>query len=563
MCATGSASANTDWALSEAALHWQSQWHTPSPAVPVSLPPANSQHGVIMSVDLKELAVDRGNAPRSQLAPPRRVVSRYILPAILVTGFVGLFAWAAKDAFLPRTKVTVIPVHSTREEVQSAGTPLFKAAGWVEPRPTPIRVAALAEGVIKDLLVVEDQAVMKGEPVAFLVDDDAKLTVGAAKATLALRMSELKQCQATLDAALTNLEEPTYLQSAAAEADAELASVETKLTTLPFQVTAAAAKLRFADATLKAQLDAGNAVSEIEVDEARSMRDEMKAMFDELTKRKSSLEAEQRALMLKRNAETRRLELKTDERRSVEESQALLESAQAKLDQADVALAEAQLRLDRMTIRAPVDGRVMHLLTSPGTHLMGGRGKIGEHDGGVVVTLYQPKMLQIRVDVRFEDLPQTGRDQPVLIESPALAEPLKGKVLFPTSFADIQKNTLSVKVVIDDPPKVMKPDMLVDVTFLSPERSNANAAVGQEETAPMRIYVPGQLVMNDDSGSYVWVANVLERTAHRQRVTIRKTSVAGEMAEVTDGLNVASRLIESGAESLNDGDRIEVFQHAD
>ena len=293
------------------------------------------------------------------------------------------------------------------------------------------------------------------------------------------------------------------------------------------------------------------------------MRDEMKAMFDELTKRKSSLEAEQRALMLKRNAETRRLELKTDERRSVEESQALLESAQAKLDQADVALAEAQLRLDRMTIRAPVDGRVMHLLTSPGTHLMGGRGKIGEHDGGVVVTLYQPKMLQIRVDVRFEDLPQTGRDQPVLIESPALSEPLKGKVLFPTSFADIQKNTLSVKVVIDDPPKVMKPDMLVDVTFLSPDRGNANTADGKEETAPMRIYAPRRLVKNDESGSYVWVANVLERTAHRQRITIRKTSVAGEMAEVTDGLNAASRLIESGAESLNDGDRIEVFQHAD
>jgi multidrug efflux pump subunit AcrA (membrane-fusion protein) len=516
-----------------------------------------------MSVDLKELAIDRGSSPRSEIAPPRRVLSRYVLPAILVAGFVGLFAWAARDAFLPRTKVTVTSVHSTREEIQASGTPLFKAAGWVEPRPTPIRVAALAEGVIKDLLVVEDQPVAKDEPIAILVDDDAKLSLDAARATFDLRTAELKQCQATLDAALTNLKEPTHLQSAAAEAEAELATVETKLATLPFQVSAAAAKLKFADATLKAQRDAGNAVSEIEVDEAVSMRDEMKAMFDELTRRRTSLEAEQKALALKRDADLRRLELKTDERQAAEESQALLESAAAKLEQAQVAVAEAQLRLDRMTIRSPVDGRVMHLLTSPGTHLMGGRGKFGEHDGGVVVTLYQPKMLQIRVDVRFEDLPQTGRDQPVLIESPALREPLKGKVLFPTSFADIQKNTLSVKVVIDDPPEVMKPDMLVDVTFLSPERNDPAGSETPKETAPMRIYVPRQLVKNDDSGSFVWVAGLLSQTAHRQQITIRKTSAAGDLVEVIDGLDIASRLIKSGTESLVNGDRIEVTNHAD
>ena len=32
--------------------------------------------------------------------------------------------------------VKVVPVHVSRAEVQQAGTPLFKAAGWVEPRPT-------------------------------------------------------------------------------------------------------------------------------------------------------------------------------------------------------------------------------------------------------------------------------------------------------------------------------------------------------------------------------------------------------------------------------------------
>ena len=47
-----------------------------------------------------------------------------------------------------------------------------------------------------------------------------------------------------------------------------------------------------------------------------------------------------------------------------------------------------------------------------------------------------------------------------------------GTVLFISSEADIQKNTLQVKVAIPDPPDVFKPEMLVDVTFLAPERSD-------------------------------------------------------------------------------------------
>ena len=38
----------------------------------------------------------------------------------------------------------------------------LKAAGWIEPRPTPVGVAALALGVIQELLVVEGQGTVSG-----------------------------------------------------------------------------------------------------------------------------------------------------------------------------------------------------------------------------------------------------------------------------------------------------------------------------------------------------------------------------------------------------------------
>ena len=55
-------------------------------------------------------------------------------------------------------------------------------------------------------------------------------------------------------------------------------------------------------------------------------------------------------------------------------------------------------------------------------------------------------------DVRFEDVPRVRLGQAVQIRSPAVAEPLVGNVLFVSSLADIQKNTLQVKVEIESPP---------------------------------------------------------------------------------------------------------------
>ena len=165
-----------------------------------------------------------------------------------------------------------------------------------------------------------------------------------------------------------------------------------------------------------------------------------------------------------------RLQLKTDEKQALAMGQARLAASVARRSEAKTIAQEARLRLERMTIRAPVAGRILQLLTSPGSQLMVGPTQMEQRDANTVVKMYQPQHLQARVDVRFEDLPRVILNQPVLVESPALSNPLEGRVLFLTGFANIQKNTLEVKVSLDDPPAVIKPEMLVDVTFLAPPR---------------------------------------------------------------------------------------------
>lgn len=504
-------------------------------------------------VDLRELTVNRGAVRPMQVGPRRRVLTRYVLPAALLLGFTAVLGWSLREYLLPSRPVTVIKVVQSRSMAREQGTPLFKAAGWVEPRPTAIRVPALAEGVVKELRVVEDQEVEVNDPIAYLVPNDAELALRSAKAARRQADAQLEQAQAAVTAAQREFDFPQALKSELADAEAQVAMLDTDLGNLPFEQRRAEAALRAARQDLEGKQASQGVVSKIQIAQAQSLLDAAEASVRELTQRQETLQSRRGALTRRREALEKQLELKTEQTRMLAEAKAAEKAAQAAAERVQVTEEEAQLRLNRMTVRAPIDGRVLHLLAEPGTFVKSMRtGDEQVGDGGTVVTMYQPGKLQVRVDVRFDNLPQVLHDQPVLVESPAVPRPIKGRVLFAGSVADIQKNTLEVKVVLDDPPPVLKPEMLVDATFLAPAAKAGDTAPTEE----LRLFVPRQLVQSDGGGSFVWVADQAAGVARRTAVTLGATH--GPLVEVKQGLNVASRLIVSPPGDLEDGERIEV-----
>src|SRR5262245_14128058 len=175
---------------------------------------------VTAPVDIRQLAVRRDGPPEP--ARRRHLLARYLLPAAILLGFAALAAWSASDLIRPAKPVTVVPVLTTRAELAvEGGAPLFQAAGWVEPRPTPVLVTALTDGVVERLLVVEGQEVKAGEPVAELVRADAELALAAAEADWQTREAEAESLTAQAATALTFL--PFQVQ--AAEARQKLARV--------------------------------------------------------------------------------------------------------------------------------------------------------------------------------------------------------------------------------------------------------------------------------------------------------------------------------------------------
>ena len=509
-------------------------------------------------VDLRELAFDRSGTASTSIRTRRHVLIRYVLPLILILATLSLVSWASRDLIFPPQPVTVVPVFSTTAGVRQAGTPLFEAAGWVEPRPTPIRVAALAPGVVEKLLVVEDQSVKSGEPVAELVKVDARLVCEKTLADVEVRLAELDEANAAYTAADTRFKQPLHIEVILSEAEALLAKIETALKNLPFETRRAEADCEAMKKDYEGKLAAEGVVAGVEIDFARSRADAARALLDELRQRADSLKKEQAALVRRRNALRKQLELLADETKARDEALAKIRAAQARVEQVRVTAAEAKLRLERMTVVAPTDGRVFRLIAHPGARIGGGITQMTGHDGSTVVTMYQPEMLQVRVDVRFEDIPKVSLRQLVRIDNPALPSPLTGEVLFISSEADIQKNTLQVKVAIPNSPPVFRPEMLVDVTFLAPRQSGTPS----EQPQQVKLYVLRQLVHQVDGVSFVWLADQLDGVARR---TVIQTEAAGSggFVEVTDGLTVSSRIISSETDGLRDGDRIRVTgEHA-
>ncbi len=327
-------------------------------------------------LDLSRLAFDRGPTASTARKPRRRqsrgrFLARVVLPGLILVGFATMAGWATRDLLRPAKPVTVVPVVVRQAEVRKAGTPLFQAAGWVEPRPTATFVSALASGVVEELLVVAGQKVEVGETIARLVNIDAQLGVERAEADLELAKAAVGQAQAELSAARQLYENPLSMRAALAEAESLLAETEAELAALPSRIAAAEARLRFARQRLEGRRGARDAIAARSVQESESQTDEAAAELAGLESRQKTLPRQVEALRDRRDALARQLELRIEEEKRFAAAKADMQAAEARRRQAEVAMETAKLRLARMVVKSPMDGRVLALVAGPGTFVTG------------------------------------------------------------------------------------------------------------------------------------------------------------------------------------------------
>lgn len=506
-------------------------------------------------LDLSKLALDRSptsNGTRKpSIQPKKRWFSRFVLPCSILLGFSILLVAAAGTHFMPARSVTVVPVIVKRAELQQSGRPLFQAPGWIEPRPTAISVAAMTPGVIEELLVVGGQYVQKGEPIARLISIDAELVLEQSKNALAIREGELNRAKAELSAARIRFDNPVHLRIQLADARSSLTKSKTELAKLPFLIEAAESSVKYTLGSMAGKQSARGAISDNTIAKAENDHALASSTLQELRQRKPNLEREVSAHEEVVHALERQLELLVEETRQLQEAEAKVQSAEAYRNEAKLQVRQAELALERNTVRAPMDGRILRLIAAPGSRVMGLETTAGQ-SSSTVVEMYDPQNLQLRVDVRLEDVPMVTPRQSVEIETASSAEVMHGLVLQITSSANIQKNTLEVKVELLDPSSTVSPEMLVTATFLAPQNDNSTNPASEAE----RMFVPSSFIESHESGSCVWIVD--ENSVARKRFVELGGKTGEDLVAIKLGLKVTDKLIASGLDGLREGSRVKI-----
>jgi HlyD family secretion protein len=499
--------------------------------------------------DLGSLSVRRERAG-TELRLPRRWASRVFLPLVLIGGFVALVVWASFDLIVPPLEVRVVPVQVRTGVVEdTAAEELFKANGWIEPRPLPVDVPVQTEGMyrVSEVRVNPGDLVRAGQELVLLDDTSARLALETVRIRHARRQAARRSAEADTgkaEVALNNAIAAVGLAKTEGDADARSQAA---------LVVKAEALLAVAEFAVKVEDElrkSGAVNSDVKVQQARLLRDAARA---EVESAKATLVKAQTAAVVRvRLAESAKAAADAD-----------LVSAKAKVDEAvqesadaEVEVKKAQLEIERTRITAPIDGVVMQLNIRVGT-VLGGKGTLPEHKDAVV-TLYEPSKLQVRVEVPIGKFQFVRYGQPAIVEIEDVlpGRKLIGTVLYDTHFANIARNSVPVKVALpDNPPEQLRPEMIASVRFQAPAQKQP--AKGE---AVRRVVIPRRLLVLDGDVAKVWIVD-----QSRGRAELRTIEMAsgekertGETVEVVGGLNPTDKLIATGIEQMRAGLRVRV-----
>lgn len=442
--------------------------------------------------------------------PASRWFLRFVLPIMIVMLTAGILAYVARDAFVPTVEVDVVPVVAKAADARDAAS---GSDGDDGERPQPHRgepvIIAQAPGWIEpDPYAVTVQSLISGvvEEVHVLEGDHVKR--GQIIARLIADEAEL----------------------AVRRAQAELA------------------ELRASVERAKAELDSAQAL--------------LRELDDEVDRKRELVGAGGIS-----PGEFARLEHRQQSQRSaVDAARAAIRQREAAVERQQVAVEEAELMLERTVIRAPMDGVVMSRSVVPGTRIaIAGDGPGEQHFPGVA-RLYEPSQLQVRADVPLTDAGKVGIGTRAHITTEAAPNrTFHGEVTRIVHRADIQRNTVQVKVRIDEPNSLLKPDMLTRVRFLSAGETSiagqdADPATGNAEKAgSLRLYIEERAVINRNGDrADVWVVEP-GRDGRSSRAVRREITLGdrdGEMVLVRSGLRPGDRLIVNPPDSLASGTRV-------
>lgn len=209
-----------------------------------------------------------------------------------------------------------------------------------------------------------------------------------------------------------------------------------------------------------------------------------------------------------------------------------------RVEQAHAAVALAQARLERLTLRAPMDAVVLSRTVEPGALAQPGRVLLSLAADG-------PPRIEAAIDEKNLRLLTPGMAARAVADAYP-HQPFDAVLDWVGPAVDAQRGTVAVRLRVPQPPAFVRPDMTVSVELLGGRREGA-------------LLLPATAVRDADRDA-PWVLAVREGRAVRVPVTLGLRGVG--VVEVADGpLREGERVIPQ-TEKAAEGERVRVLPDA-
>lgn len=210
-------------------------------------------------------------------------------------------------------------------------------------------------------------------------------------------------------------------------------------------------------------------------------------------------------------------------------SEADLEQAEASFRSAEAQLALQQTRLDRTTVRAPFGGVVGERFVSVGDY-------VTPSDPLTTLQTVDPQRAAFQVPERHAGQLAVGQGMTFHVAAMPGRE-FEGTVDFVDPRVRLPGRTITVKALVDDPDRLLKPGMFIEARLATEVRPDA-VVVAEDAILPLQ------------GADYVWIVTE-QGTAERVEVTLGVRTPG--WVEILSGVESGTPVVVGGIEKLGPG----------
>jgi RND family efflux transporter MFP subunit len=208
------------------------------------------------------------------------------------------------------------------------------------------------------------------------------------------------------------------------------------------------------------------------------------------------------------------------------------------------AIGQLEQQVAKTIITAPFSGTIDDVLTEQGNVVMPGQTPL--------MRLINLNNMYIVADVPEKYIANVTQHRKVEIEFPILGQKMESKVRQVGDFINPSNRTFRAEVAIPKKDSSIKPNLTVKLRI-------------NDYTNEKALLLPQSIISENASGEqYIYAIKDIENNdeATAQKMIIETGLTQGDMIEVLTGLEPGMEIVQEGARSVNDGQKIKIIKQA-